>query len=388
MAAFLSVLEYSIGFLLGIQVLYYLFFAIASVFKVKDLGTEASGFRKIAVFIPAYKEDGIIVNTAEKCFNQTYPKEYYEIVVLADSLKQETMDKLAAMPLTPLNVVFEQSTKAKSINFGLREMQKHGYDIAVVLDADNVMVPDFLARVNAAFNQGYQSFQGHRVAKNSDSKLSVLDGMSEEISNSIYRRGHRIMGLSASLAGSGMAFDYQLLIDTMQDINDHAAEDKLMQMEIAAKNTQILYDPKAVVFDEKVSNMGSFKNQRSRWLAAQFDAFLRFWWKGILAFFKGNMSYASFTFQFFLIPKTIFLGLLIPICILAILTPMNTMLWSVIGIMFFMSMLLATPRRYWNFKTLKALVVAPVVLFQMLSIVGRIRSIAIDKFVVTEKKVS
>lgn len=384
----LRIAEYLVAGILGLQVLYYLFFAFMSIFRVRDWRNDPDTRKRMAIFVPAYKEDNIICNTARQCLKQNYDQNFYDVVILADSLKPETMQELATLPVKVVNIELDQSTKAKSINIGLKELAGDSYDIAVILDADNVMVPDFLERVNQAFNEGYKAFQGRRVAKNEDSKLSVLDGMSEEISNSIYRKGHRVMGLSSSLAGSGMAFDYLMFMEVMKDILNHAAEDKLMQMAIAGRSEKIVYDPKAVVYDEKVSQMSSFKSQRSRWLAAQYDAFLRFWLKGLKAFFRGNWSYASLAFQFFLIPKTIFLGLLVPIMILAVLTPMDTMVWATVTGLFILSMMLATPRRYWNFQTLKAMFMAPLVLIEMLSIVSRIRSIAIDKFVVTEKKVS
>lgn len=388
MTTLISILEILLAFLLSLQVLYYLFFAVASLFKVKRLPVKNQNQHKIAVFIPAYKEDNIIITTARKCLEQTYPSRKFEVIVLADSLKDKTMDGLLKLPVTTINIEFEKSTKAKSLNLGLSKMRDQNFEIAVVLDADNVMVPDFLERVNNSFNAGYRAFQGHRVAKNDNTNLSILDGLSEEISNNIYRKGHSVLGLSSSLAGSGMAFDYNLLSEVMSNISDHAAEDKLMQMDIASRKTTILYDAKAVVYDEKVSNINAFKSQRSRWLAAQYDAFLRFWHKGIAAAFKGNLSYASFTFQFFLIPKTILLGFLIAIAVLAIFNGLNTWLWLSIAIVFLLSMFLATPRRYYELQTLKALFMAPFVLFEMLVIVTKIRSIAIDKFVVTEKKVS
>jgi len=35
--------------------------------------------------------------------------------------------------------------------------------------------------------------------------LALLDGISEEINNNIFRKGHQTLGLSSALIGSGMA---------------------------------------------------------------------------------------------------------------------------------------------------------------------------------------
>jgi hypothetical protein len=46
----------------------------------------------------------------------------------------------------------------------------------------------------------------------------MLDAISEEINNNIYSKGHRAIGMSSRLAGSGVAFSYQLYKDTMSKL--------------------------------------------------------------------------------------------------------------------------------------------------------------------------
>jgi hypothetical protein len=48
--------------------------------------------------------------------------------------------------------------------------------------------------------------QGHRTAKNTNNSWAILDAISEEINNNIFRKGHRVLGLSSAIIGSGMAF--------------------------------------------------------------------------------------------------------------------------------------------------------------------------------------
>jgi cellulose synthase/poly-beta-1,6-N-acetylglucosamine synthase-like glycosyltransferase len=50
--------------------------------------------------------------------------------------------------------------------------------------------------------------QGHRTAKNTNNSWAILDAISEEINNNIFRKGHRVLGLSSAIIGSGMAFRY------------------------------------------------------------------------------------------------------------------------------------------------------------------------------------
>lgn len=67
------------------------------------------------------------------------------------------------------------------------------YDVAMILDADNVMEQGVLYQMNEAFNHGFLAVQGHRMAKNLNTDFAILDAISEEINNKIFRKGHRVL---------------------------------------------------------------------------------------------------------------------------------------------------------------------------------------------------
>ena len=78
-------------------------------------------------------------------------------------------------------------------------------EIVMILDADNIMAPGCLEKVNAAFHAGL-AMQCHRTAKNKNTPVALLDAMSEEININLFRRGPSVAGLSAAPIGPGMAF--------------------------------------------------------------------------------------------------------------------------------------------------------------------------------------
>jgi cellulose synthase/poly-beta-1,6-N-acetylglucosamine synthase-like glycosyltransferase len=77
---------------------------------------QANQTRKMAVLIPAYKEDQVIVSVAQAALNQTYAASNFDVVVIADSLKASTLEKLKTLPIKVVEVVFEKSTKVKALN--------------------------------------------------------------------------------------------------------------------------------------------------------------------------------------------------------------------------------------------------------------------------------
>ena len=143
---------------IGVQVLFVFIYSVASLFPYRPLSKmrEDVPFSKIKVFIPGYKEDRIIVDTAIKALDQSYPKELYEVVILADSFSDKTLHALDELEVTVLVVQFENSTKAKSLNKGLEYASASTPDLAVILDSDNIMEHDFLEKMNIAFQSGHK----------------------------------------------------------------------------------------------------------------------------------------------------------------------------------------------------------------------------------------
>ena len=233
MIIFLNSIQLIFYVLFLICTIYLFVFAIAGLFYKPLKYGHSVNLRKFAVFIPGYKEDKIILDVAKKALEQDYPSEYFDVIIIADSFKKETVDKLKELPLKVNEVYFEKSSKAKSLNKTM-EMLSDEYEVALVLDADNIMANDFINQMNQAFNQGFIAVQGHRLAKNTNTHFAVLDALSEEINNHIFRRGHRVLGLSAALIGSGMAFDYQLYKSLMRQI-DSFGEDKELEHKLLQK---------------------------------------------------------------------------------------------------------------------------------------------------------
>ena len=131
--------------------------------------------------------------------------------MIADSLQPSVLAQLAHLPIRVVEVSFAVSTVFKAINTALAQLSDSDYDIIAVADADNHMAPDFLSRINRAFDQGWVAVQGHRVAKNTDTGVATLDAISEEINNHMFRKGSRAIGSSASIIGSGMAIETTLM---------------------------------------------------------------------------------------------------------------------------------------------------------------------------------
>ena len=235
-----------IAFFIG----YDLFFTLASFFRRRHRKHRSIQLQKFAVIFAAYKEDQVIQESVERILLQDYPADKYRVIVVSDHMREETNQALAKLPIELLTPDFKHSMKHKSITYAL-EYLKEGIDKVVILDADNLTDTDFLTRVND-ITQDNIALQAHRTLKNDNTPIAVWDGISEEINNTIFRKGRVNVGISSSLIGSGMVFDFGWLKSHMPQCGTFA-EDKELEIYLATENIFVDYAEDILVYDEKTS---------------------------------------------------------------------------------------------------------------------------------------
>jgi len=354
-----------IGTYLVSSSIYMLFFALAGKLKTNSSSvSKVEAKNKYAVFIPAYKEDAVIVEVAKQALTQDYP--FYDVIVIADSLQSSTLEQLKTLAIKVVEVTFEQSTKAKALNQAMQVLEE-AYDVALVLDADNVMQADFIYQLETRFQQGAQVVQGQRVAKNSKASFAVLDAVSEAINNNIYNQGPVNVGLSARLVGSAMAFDYELFKSVMQSVNAIGGFDKELEIKLLLQGKYLAYAAEAIVLDEKVRKAAVFQKQRTRWVAAQFHYLFHYGGRAFAELVqKGNVDLFSKMIQMALPPRLLLTGVLFVGTLLHfVLLPAVAGLWAVGLLCNVLANVLSIPSQYYNLKTIKAILVLPYAFFLM-----------------------
>jgi len=328
---------------------------------------------RIAVLIPSFREDQVIVDTALQTSEHDYPGSRFTVTVIADKLKPETMQKLQQIPVNVLEV--NLGMKSRSLHAALESPGIRDSEIVMILDADNIMAPSCLEKVNAAFHAGIRAMQCHRTAKNKNSEIALLDAMSEEINTNLFRRGPACAGLSATPNGSGMAFDTTLIreIFSSREILDNPGEDREIDMQLIQRKIKMEFLDDAFIFDEKVATAGVFEKQRIRWMEAQVNHVRRF--------FDGDMKTAQKTFIFI---NKFFQNLLLPrvltLVVFSIITgtlliqhyfrlplirPSLAVWLSMMGL-YLVTLLISIPRIFYSTKTLWAMSRLPVLMYAMM----------------------
>ena len=345
--SYIHILDLLLWAFMTISVAYITFYALVSLFSrmgIKTVDVPESPESTFLVLFPAYSEDRVIVGSVKKFLLQNYPQDKYHVAVISDHQQESTERLLSDLPVTLLRPVFEKSSKAKALQYAISEVSGQ-YDYVVVLDADNIVETDFLHRLNILLKEGYKAVQCHRCAKNSDSSVSVLDGVSEEINNTLFRKAHNLIGLSSALIGSGMCFDYSWFSSHVTKLTT-AGEDRELEVFLLREGIYIKYADDILVFDEKVSSADNFQRQRQRWMSAQVNCFLSMIRHLPEAVIRLNINYIDKTIQQMLIPRSmLLLFLLFMSLVMSAAAPWWSIKWWSLLVLTGLSLFLAIPAR-------------------------------------------
>ena len=363
--------------------LYIFLYSFAGLFYRNRKYPKATRFRRFVILVPAYKTNQVIEELAQNVLLQDYP--YYDLVIIADSMDDYVVNRLKQMPVKVMEFADDHRTKALALNTIMAQLPDNQYDIALILDADNLIKDkDYLSRLNDAFDTGLQAIQTHRAAKNTNTPLAVLDAVSEEINNALFRKGHVVLGFSSSLCGSAMAFDYKMYQEQMRHISS-SGEDKDLEMRLLKNRIRIEYLDDLKVLDEKTQYANAFVTQRARWIANQILQARNSFGEGFVHLFRGNIDFFDKVIQHFLIPRIMLLASTFLLTLLAVIffpAPYHYV-WTVIFAVTCVSMLISIPRKMYNMQLVRAMLYLPIGALLMFCSLLKVKGAA-KKFHATE----
>ena len=144
----LYIFDWMLFVIIAGTVLYMGIFAIAALFHNKPDIPKAKKMNRFVILIPAYMQDQVIEQTVLSVLSQAYPQRMFDVTVISDHQDEITNMKLAQYPITLLTPNFEESTKAKSLQYAILNLPEFKiYDAVVLLDGDNIIDQDFLDQV-------------------------------------------------------------------------------------------------------------------------------------------------------------------------------------------------------------------------------------------------
>ena len=293
-------------------VVYMGIFAMASMFSHHEDTPKSRKENRFIIFIPAFKNGASAEQTVRSILGQVYPQRLFDVTVVADQLDEMSNFRLAQQPITLLIPNFSKSSRAKSLQLAINNLPQFKlYDIAVVLNPGNIVEPEFLNQLNDAYEAaGTKAIQCHMLSQNRDTISARLSAIFEEINNSIFRRGHVTLGLSAAASNSAMAFDFNWFKTNIMTTKT-TWDDKELEARLLRQHIFVDYFDDIMVFSEKTRKAEDFSRQRGRWLMSQLSTIIRNIRFLPWAIIQRHYDLVDKIIQWMLMPRILMMGIII-----------------------------------------------------------------------------
>lgn len=291
-----SVLEWAAAVCMALSVplmLWQLGVGIMGLFSVRKLRKLEDKTYRFAVVSCARNEEAVIGQLLDSLQNQRYPRECFDLFVIADNCTDDT----AAVARKHGAIVLERQDKGHiGKGYALRWAFERiigrwgdRYDAVVLFDADNLADPDFLLQTNEALCSGADVTQGYRAGKNPDA--SWVSGC-----YTLYWLGlmrffycaRRNWGLSAQVGGTGFAFKTAAIRGDGWNTTTITEDGEFSVQQILAGN-RIVPVREAVFYDEQPVTFAMSLRQRHRWVIGGMQIARRYLKEAFRCFARGEL---------------------------------------------------------------------------------------------------
>lgn len=196
--------------------LYVMLMGIAALFH-RASGATSRPASRLLVLVPAHDESDLIARCVGSLLAQSYPRHLYAVAVVADNCTDDTAGTASAAGADRVLIRDEPAARGKgrALRWAMDRLLADAppADAVVVVDADSVADPNFLARLVAPFENGALAVQGESLLYPNDSPGSALRAAAFLLINRVRPAGRAVLGLAAThLAGNGMLLARDLLV--------------------------------------------------------------------------------------------------------------------------------------------------------------------------------
>ena len=274
-----------------IQFIYYILFIIALAYGLYFFVTGFFGFKninkklikkhkpknKFAVLIASRNEEGVIGHLVKSLLQQDYPKDLFDVYVIPNNCTDDTEKVAKKAGAEIIKCTVPTKSKGEVLKFTLEKLSKRkDIDAYVIFDADNVVHPEFLARMNDALCEGHKVAQGFRDSKNpGDNWISGSYSIFYWIQNFFFSKARMQMGGSASINGTGFMVKKEV-IDEYGFNTYTLTEDVEFTAQCALRGIKVMFVEDAITYDEQPTEFKVSWKQRKRWSLGNIQCFRRY----------------------------------------------------------------------------------------------------------------
>lgn len=275
-------------------ILYVFFLSLLALLSKARTEFKTDRHRKFAIVIPAHNEQLMISQTLYSLFSMIYPKNRYQVFVIADNCTDDTANIAEKIGATVLKRTHKTDRgKGHALRWAFAQIiDRNEFDGIVVFDADSYVSGNFLTVMN------YYMEQGAKVIQSSDLVQPQPNVWSSEMTrigftlyNLVRPLGRDYLNLSMGLRGNGMCFKSELLKEVPWEAYS-LTEDIEYGILLLLKGYHIKFAPEAKVIAKMPEQSKNAESQRKRWEIGRYPIISRYSLPLLTSFLKtGKLSY-------------------------------------------------------------------------------------------------
>lgn len=233
--------------------------------KIND-GVVSKKKNFFAIIIAARNEEDVIDKLITSLKKQNYSNKYFDIYVIVNNCTDNTFEVAKRAGAKVIMCTEKVSTKGEVLKYAFDIFKDNDkIDAYAIFDADNVVHPDFLSKMNDMINSGYSVVQGFRDTKNiSDNWLTSSYAILYYLQSLFLNESRYNMGKSSFLNGTGFVIKKEV-IDKHGFNPKTVTEDVEFTAMCAINNEKIGFAAEAITYDEQVNKFDVSLKQRKRW---------------------------------------------------------------------------------------------------------------------------
>lgn len=276
---YLYLIQQALVWIITIFWLYQIMVSVCSLVKLKEKPLLEKKNHRFMAIIPAHNEEAVIKNLVKSLKEQNYPKELYDIYVIADNCTDNTA-KLARDAGAIVYERFDSTKKTKgyALQWFLKQKIEEDapYDALFVFDADNIVDKNFIKEMNVKLCQGEDVVQGYRDIKNpTDSWVTAGYAIFYWTMHRFYHLARYNLGLSPLLNGTGFMVRFDVIKPNGWD-TETLTEDIEFSLKRIIQGRKLGWATKAIVYDEQPVGFKQSWKQRTRWTVGHMQCIKRY----------------------------------------------------------------------------------------------------------------
>ena len=230
--------------------------------------------RRISVIVPARGESDIIGDLFDSLQKQTYDPALFDVNVIVKDPDDPTV-KLAEALGARVFVVAEQTCKGDALDGYFKALSREElscYEAFVIVDADAVLAPDYIAELNNALEHDYDIYLTRKFAKNylgekKDRSLfsncsTLTWPMIDDLGN-LYRMQK---DMPLTLCGQGMMLRRKVIEEIGGWPYRTLTEDYELKLDSLLHGFRSMFYPYAIIYTEEALGHRENYARRVRWL--------------------------------------------------------------------------------------------------------------------------